>query len=130
MFKLMLKCLEETVMFTNEDESFQELFDRLLAHSSTKQSVKMNEFRKQSWRDDPMDVHALSREKKKEKGKKGPGGSGKGNKDQNHMNDVKFWNCGRSGHYGRDCREVVRRQGKRKEKRRQRKPRNERQRQE
>ena len=35
--QLMPKSLEETVMFANEDEGFQELFDRLLAHSSTKQ---------------------------------------------------------------------------------------------
>ena len=38
MFRLMPKNLEETVMFTNEDEGFQESFDRLLAYSSTKQS--------------------------------------------------------------------------------------------
>ena len=48
MFRLMPKNLEETVMFTNEDEGFQELFDRLLAHSSTKQSVKMSESRRQN----------------------------------------------------------------------------------
>ena len=36
MFRLMPKSLEETVMFTNKDEGFQELFDRLLAYSSTK----------------------------------------------------------------------------------------------
>ena len=30
MFRLMPKSLEESVMFTNEDEGFQELFDRLL----------------------------------------------------------------------------------------------------
>ena len=28
-------------MFANEDEGFQELFDRLLAYSSTKQSINM-----------------------------------------------------------------------------------------
>ena len=52
-----------------------------------------------------MDVDALSKERTSGKGKKGPGGSGKGNKDQNLMNDVKCWNCDRTGHYGRDCRE-------------------------
>ena len=40
----MPKSLDETVMFTNEDEGFQDLFDRLLAFSSTMQSVKMSEF--------------------------------------------------------------------------------------
>ena len=35
MFRLMPKSLEETGMFTNEDEGFQELFDRLLAYNST-----------------------------------------------------------------------------------------------
>ena len=48
MFRLMPKNLEETVMFTNEDGSFQELFDRLLAYSSTKQSVKMSESTRQT----------------------------------------------------------------------------------
>ena len=40
-------------MFTNEDDGFQELFDRLLACSSTKQSVKMSESKRQTRRDDP-----------------------------------------------------------------------------
>merc|ERR1719284_991219 len=45
MFRLMPKSLEETVMFANENEGFQELFDRLLAYSSTKQSVRMSEIK-------------------------------------------------------------------------------------
>ena len=80
MFRLMRKSLEETVTITNEDEGFQELYDRLLAYSSTKQSVKMSEIKRQNRRDDPMDVDALS--KGKGKGKKGSSGSGKG-KGQN-----------------------------------------------
>ena len=64
----MPKNLEETVMFTNEDEGFQELFDRLLAFSSTKHSVKMSMSKRQTRRDDPMDVDELS--KGKSKGKK------------------------------------------------------------
>ena len=82
MFLLMPKRLEETVMFTNDDEGFQDLFDM------PKQSLKMSEIRKQSRRDDPMNVDALSKGKTKGKGKEGPAGSGKGNKDQNHVNDV------------------------------------------
>ena len=33
---------------------------------------------------------------------------GKGNRceGQNHMSNVKCWNCGKSGHYWRDCREM------------------------
>ena len=50
MFRLMPKNLEETVMFTNEDEGFQELFDRLLTYSSTRQSVKMSESKRQTRR--------------------------------------------------------------------------------
>ena len=92
----MPKSLQEIVMFTNEDEGLQDLFDRLLACSRTKQWVTMSEIRKQSRRDDPMDVDAFSKGKTKGKGKKGPVGLGKG--------DVKCWNCGRFGHYGRDCR--------------------------
>ena len=52
----MPKSLEETVMFTDEDEGFQELFDRLLAHSSTKQSVKMSGSKRPTRKDDPTDV--------------------------------------------------------------------------
>ena len=63
-------------MFANEDEGFQELFDRLLAYSSTKQSVRMSEIKRQSRRDDPKEVDALS--KGKGKGKKGSSGFGKG----------------------------------------------------
>ena len=36
MFRWMPKSVEKT-MFANEDEGFQELFDRLLAYNSTKQ---------------------------------------------------------------------------------------------
>ena len=43
MFRLMPRSLEETAMFANEDEGFQELYDRLLAYSSTKQSITMSE---------------------------------------------------------------------------------------
>ena len=92
-------------MFTNEDDGFQELFARLLAYSSTKQSVKMSESKRQTRRDDPMDVDALSTGKSKGKGKKGPVGSGKGNTGQNQMSNVKCWNCGKSGHHASDCRE-------------------------
>ena len=58
MFRLMPKSLEETVMFANEDEGFQQLFDRPLAYSSTKQSVRMSEIKRQNRRDDPMEVDA------------------------------------------------------------------------
>ena len=85
MFRLMPKNLEETLKFTNEDEGFQELFDRLLAYSRTKQSVKMSQNKRQTRRDDPMDVDALSKGKSKGKSKTGNVGSGKGNKGQNQM---------------------------------------------
>ena len=49
MFRLMPKSLEE---LASEDEGFQELFDRLLAYSSTKQSVRMSEIKRQNRRDD------------------------------------------------------------------------------
>ena len=90
MFRLMPKSLEETVMFADEDEGFQELFDRLLANSSTKQSIQMSESKKPTRKDGPMDVDALSKGKPKGKGKKGKG--------QNHMSNVKCWNTGKTGH--------------------------------
>ena len=51
-------------MFTNEDEGFQELFDRLLASTSTKQSVKMSESTRQSRRDDPMSMRGAKESRK------------------------------------------------------------------
>ena len=59
MFWLMPKSLEETVMFANKDEGFEELYDRRLAYSSTKQSIQMSENKKSTKKDDPMDVDAL-----------------------------------------------------------------------
>ena len=102
MFRLMPKSLEETVMFADEDEGFQELFDRLLAFNSTKQSINMSEIKRQIRRDDPMEVDALS--KGKRKGKKGSSASGK-EKGQNSTWNVVCWNCGKSGHYEKDCRQ-------------------------
>ena len=48
-------------MFANEDEGFQELYDRLVAYSSMKQSIQMSESKKTTRKDDPMDVDALSK---------------------------------------------------------------------
>ena len=119
MFRLMPKNVEETVMFTNEDDGFQELFDRLLAYSSTKQSVKVSESKRQTRRDDPMDIDALSKQSRKGKSKKDNVGSGKGHRGHNKTSNVKCWNCGKSCHYVSDFqREVVRRQRKRQEQRR------------
>ena len=64
MFRLMPKSLEETV--ANDDEGFQELYDRLLAYSSTKQSIQMSESKKSTKKDDPMEVDALNKESLKE----------------------------------------------------------------
>ena len=70
-------------MFANEDQGIQELFDRLLAYSSTKQSIQMSESKKTTRKDDPMDVDSLGKGsgkgKSKGKGKKGKSkGKGKG----------------------------------------------------
>ena len=92
MFRLMPRSLEETVMFANEDEGFQELYDRLLAYSSTKQSIRMSES-KTTRNDDPMDVDALSKGKSKGRGKKGSPSKGKGSKGQNSTSNVVCWYC-------------------------------------
>ena len=89
--QLMPKSLEESVMFA---EGFQELYDRLLAYSSTKQSI-----------DGPMDVDALSKGKSKGKGKRGSSGKGQGSKGQNNTNNVECWYCCQYGHYERSCRQ-------------------------
>ena len=69
-------------MFANEDEGFQE----------HKQSIQMSE-NKTARKDDSMDVDALSKGKSEGKGKK--------EKGQNHVS--KCWNCGKTGHWWRDC---------------------------
>ena len=97
MFRLMPKNLEETVMFANEDEGFQELYDRLLPYSSTKQSIQTIESKKPTRKDNPMDVDALSKENRREKARR--------EKGQNHMSYVVCWNCGKSGHHEKDCRQ-------------------------
>ena len=89
-------------MFANEDEGFQELYDRMLAYSSTKQSIQMSESKKTTRKDDPMDVDALSKGSGKGKSK----GKGKKERDQNHLCNVRCWNCGKTGHCGRDCSEM------------------------
>ena len=61
MFRLMPKSFEETVKFANEDEGFEELCDRLLAYSSTKQSIQLSEKKKSTKKDDPMDVDAMDK---------------------------------------------------------------------
>ena len=66
MFRLM-PSLEENVIFANEDEGLQELYDRLLANSSTKQSIQKSESKKTTRKDDPMDVDALSKGSRKRK---------------------------------------------------------------
>ena len=63
-------------MFTNEDEGFQELYDRLLAYSSTKQSTQMSESKKTTKKDDPMDVDAGKRKS-----------NGKGKKEKGHQSN-------------------------------------------
>ena len=131
MFRLMPKSLEESVMFANEDEGFQELYDRLLAYSSTKQSIQMSE-NKATRMYDPMDVDALSKGKSKGKARRGaivihgttaPATAGtqddweswdhgpykgRGKKGQNHMSSARCWNCGKTGqgHYARNCSEM------------------------
>ena len=78
-FRLMSKSLEETVVFANEDKGFQVLYDRLLAYRSTKQSIQMSESKKNTKKDDPMDVDALRKGAGKGKSKgKGRKNKGKG----------------------------------------------------
>ena len=43
MLKLMPKSLEETVMFRGEEfETFEDLYDRLVSHTSTRQSMRLD----------------------------------------------------------------------------------------
>ncbi|CAE7484287.1 unnamed protein product, partial [Symbiodinium sp. CCMP2456] len=89
MYKLMPTSLEQQVMFhSDEHDSFEDLYDRLVAYASTKHSLKMTDKPVGSRKAEtatPMDVDALV-----PKGK----GSFKG----------KCNSCGRPGHRAADCR--------------------------
>ena len=63
MHRLMPKSFEETVMFANADEGFQELYDRRLAHSSTKQSIQMSEEKLKERRSDGRRCAGIRRRK-------------------------------------------------------------------
>ena len=53
-------------------------------------------------KDDPMDVDALSKGSRKGKSK----GKDKKGKGKNHMSNARCWNCGKTGHYARNCIEM------------------------
>ena len=59
-----------------------------------------------------MEVDAQSKGQGRGKSK----GQGQKGKDQNQMSNVRCWNCGKSGHYWRDCSELWWSRGKRKRK--------------
>lgn len=121
MYKLMPSSLEQQVMFHSDDyDSFEDLYDRLVSYASTKHSLKMTDrpvgAPKKSESSAPMDVDALTRKGKGKSftgkcnrcGKPGhkavdcrslPAGSGKGDR----MSNVQCWVCNGYGHYGKDC---------------------------
>ena len=87
MYKLMPKTLEETVMFKSEDyDSFEQLFDKLVSYASTKHSLKiLDRPRGSGGAKDPdaMDVSGLNDGKNKE--------------------NIQCWVCFGRGHMGKDC---------------------------
>jgi len=89
MYKIMPKSLEETVMFKSDEfESFDSLFDRLISYSGKKHSLLLRDAgpKKQKGPDD-MDIGAF-------------GGQGKGT-DRNA--NIQCWVCYGYGHYGKEC---------------------------
>ena len=82
MYKIMPKALEETVMFKSEDfSSYEEFFDRLVAYSSTKNSMTIG------------DTPAKS-QNTKDVGSVAPG---------DRKAHVECWECSEYGHFGRDA---------------------------
>lgn len=80
MYKLMPKSLEETVMFKSEDyDSFETLFDKLVSYASTKHSLKLSA--------------------SVDKPSKDPNAMDVGSVDKN----VQCWVCWGRGHMGKDC---------------------------
>ena len=96
MYKLMPKSLEETMLLKGDDDSFEELFDRLVAFAATKNSLRLAANTSKSNEHDPdaMEVDALWK-----------GGKGKGQNKGNTQDKStsQYWVCDGVGHYGRDC---------------------------
>ena len=129
MYKLMPSSLEQQVMFHSDDyDSFEDLYDKLVSFASTKHSLKMSDrpvgSNKKTEASTAMEVDALTN-KGKGKGFKGkcnlcgkPGhkaadcrsstGAGKGDR----LSTVQCWVCGGHGHYGRDCKKGGKSEGK------------------
>ena len=90
MYKIMPKALEEAVMFKSDEfESFDALFDRLLAYSGTRHSMTMKDVaqKRNASSPDDMDIGAF--------GNQGKGADRKAN--------VQCWVCFGYGHYGKEC---------------------------
>ena len=121
MYKLMPTALEQQVMFhSDEYDSFEDLYDRLVAYASTKHSLKMTDKPVGSRKGDtsaPMDVDALVQKGKGSfKGKcnncgrpghkaadcRAQGGAGAG-KNKSSASQVQCFACGRRGHYSWEC---------------------------
>ena len=121
MYKLMPTSLEQQVMFhSDEYDSFEDLYDRLVAYASTKHSLKMTDKPVGSRKADtsmPMDVDALVQKGKgsfkgkcKSCGRQGhkaadcraQGGAGAG-KSASSAAQVQCFACGRYGHYSWEC---------------------------
>ena len=91
MYKIMSKSVEETVIFTGDDDTFVTLFGELVSFASVKHSWRWDDkpIRSGAQKDpNAMEVDALT------KGGKSKSGKGK---------SVTCWMFSKTGHTSRDC---------------------------
>lgn len=93
MYKIMPKSLEESLMLRSDEfDSFDVLFDRLVAYAGTKHSISMKDSAPKQKGPDDMDIDALG-------GKKGVG---KGGSTGGKGPAGGCWHCG-GPHYASNC---------------------------
>ena len=105
MHKLMPKALEDQIVLSGDDGSFEDLFDRLMTFSSNKAALKLTQSsdkRHDSRKDDPMNVGTAWGKRQRARRRQSRQAQWR-NKGQDRKSYVHCWACNQFGHYGREC---------------------------